>query len=284
MKNDLLEEDEYVCESPTKISQKDIGLVIKLTLTITFVVSFAVLLTAFLTYFNFSRSYSDITQARYIVLGGDLKKSIEYSLNVGVNIDELRNAQALVEGFASKNADIAVLQIVSENKEVLYGKDKATLGAKSLVSMKDSMLIDNSDYRIVKADNIIVLSMPIFNNFSAKVGELRIGYSNQLENKYLDKTRWFLLQHSILSISIVSMLVLILVYFITKKFRKRLADMGYALAHLMDDSHHDPDEITERGNFENSYLVFHEKTQELLLSFDAATRDLDELERNSSDV
>jgi len=283
MNNKTIEDGDYEDEPLTFNNKRDIGLVIKLSLTITFVISFAVFLTAFLTYFNFSKAYSEITQARYAVLGGDLKKSIEYSLNIGVNIDELHNAQVLVNELAKKNSDIDVLRILSANNKILYDKDKSGVAPKQL-EIKNGHLVAGTNYKMIEKDDIIILRMPIYNNFSAQVGELQIGYSNQQTNAYLWGTKWFLLQHSILSISLVSFLVLVSVYFITKKFRFRLVGMGSALRNLMSDSCHDPDEVTEKGNFEDAYLVFHEKTQELLLSFDAAEKDLDKLERNNSDV
>jgi len=284
MKNDIEDEFDYKDESLVANKKRDIGLVVKLSLTITFVVSFAVFLTAFLTYFNFSKAYSDITQARYLVLGGDLKKSIEYSLNIGVNIDELHNTQELVDELARKNSDIDVLRILTVNNKVLYDKDGVTNNLSRSLEVEHGQVVAGSDYRVTENDGIIILRMPIYNNFSAQVGELQIGYSSQQTVAYSWGTRWFLLQHSILSISLVALVILILVYFITRKFRFRLAGMGAALTNLMSDSCHDPDEVTAKGNFEDAYLVFHEKTQELLLSFDAADKDLDKLERNSDDV
>ncbi|MCK4744251.1 MAG: hypothetical protein KAT25_10555 [Sulfuriflexus sp.] len=276
---------DILAESDRRTSRRrDVGLVVKLSLTITFVVSFAVLLTAFLTYFNFNKAYSDITQARHLVLGGNLKKSIEYSLNVGVNIDELRNTQTLIDELAKKNTDIDVLRVLTTNSQILYDKDKTASTTESLLDVGHGQPVAGSDYRIVESNDVIILLIPIYNNFSAQVGLLQIGYSNEKTNAYLWETKLFLLQHSILSISMIAIMVLILVYFITKKFRSRLEDMGSALTNLMKDSHHDPDEIKQRGNFENAYLVFHEKTQELLLSFDAASKDLDKLEKKNIDV
>ena len=284
MVSDVIDECDDEDQSAVSKKKRDIGLVVKLSLTITFVVSFAVFLTAFLTYFNFNKAYSDITQARYLVLGGDLKKSIEYSLNIGVNIDELHNTQSLLDDLARKNSDVDILRILNVNNTVLYDKDKAEKDPEQLLAISDGLPIAGTDYKMAEHDNVIILRMPIHNNFYAQVGELQIGYSNKEAVAYSWGTRWFLLQHSVLSISLVAIIVLVLVYFITRKFRFRLVGMGAALTNLMADSCHDPDEVTEKGNFEDAYLVFHEKTQELLLSFDAADKDLDKLEKDSADV
>jgi len=284
MASDVIGKYDNEDQSEMTSKKRDIGLVVKLSLTITFVVSFAVFLTAFLTYFNFNKAYSDITQARYLVLGGDLKKSIEYSLNIGVNIDELHNTQSLVDELASKNSDVDVLRILNVNNKILYDMDKKAKDSGWLLPDRDGQPVAGTDYIVAVHDDVIILRMPIYNNFSAQVGELQIGYSNQESVAYSWGTRWFLLQHSILSISLIAVIILVLVYFITRKFRFRLVGMGAALTNLMSDSCHDPDEVTEKGNFEDAYLVFHEKTQELLLSFDAADKDLDKLEKDSADV
>lgn len=264
-------------ENNNNASQKDIGLVFKIALTIIFVVGFSVCLTALLTYFNFTKSYSDITQARYLVLAGNLKKSIEFSMNVGVNLDELENAQALLQEVANKNKDISLLRVVNAKQKVIYDKQSEN-EIHSLQDFKQAKLIEGTLNHRLDTEKESFISMPIRNNFGEKVGELRIGYYREKTIAYEEKTAWYLLQYALLSISCIAVLVLIAVYLTTRKFRKRLTTMGTALTNLMHDSSHDPDEITEVGNFEASYLVFHEKAQELFFSFDATSRDLDKLE------
>ena len=264
--------------------RKDIGLVVKLSLTIIFVVIFSVSLTALLTYFNFSKSYSEITQARYLVLAGNLKKSIEYSMNVGVDLDALENAQVLVEEVAGKNQDVSLLRIVSPSGQILFDKDTDLNGQQSVHEFQHAQLLEGTTNRLLQTDTLTIVSMPVQNNFGEQAGEVHIGYSSAHTAAYLQKMAWFLLQYAGLSIFIIALLVLVAVYIMTRQFRKRVTLMGSALTNLLHDSGHDPDEITEVGNFENAYLAFHEKSQELFYSFDAARHDLDKLEKESEHV
>jgi len=265
-----------VHNSAQNSNHKDIGLVAKIALTIVFVVSFSVSLTALLTYFNFTKSYSEITQARYLVLAGNLKKSIEFSMNVGINLDELSNAQALVQEVASKNAYVLLLRIISTNNKIIFAHQASN--KHPLQDFSQATLIEGTLNLLLETDTEIFISLPINNNFGEKAGELRIGYSRESTIAYHQKTAWYLFQYALLSISIIAALVLIAVYFTTRKFRNRLSIMEKALTGLIHDSSHDPDEITDIGNLESSYLAFHEKAQELFFSFDATDQDLDKLE------
>lgn len=278
--NDAAPEPEWQDDAATAAgNQQDIGLVVKIALTIIFVVSFAVSLTALLTYFNFKKSYAEITQARYLVLAGNLQKSLEYSMNVGVNLNELENAQLLLNEVASKNPDVTLLRVVNSNNRILFDKDVTLVGQQSPNDMARAKPIADTHNHLLNTNELFVLDLPLHNNFGEQVGELRIGYARALTTAYLQKTAWFLLQHTGLSISIVALIVLIAVYVMTHTFRKRITAMGIALDKLMLDSSHDPDEISYEGGLEKSYLAFHEKTQELLYSFDATARDLDQLEK-----
>jgi len=263
-------------------NNKDIGLVAKIALTIIFVVSFSVSLTALLTYFNFTKSYSEITQARYLVLAGNLKKSIEFSMNVGVNLDELNNAQTLVNEVAAKNTDILLLRIVNTNNKIIFSNQ--TNNKLPLQDFSQAILIEGTLNQRLETASETFISMPISNNFGEKAGELRIGYSREQTIAYHQKTAWYLFQYALLSISIIAALVLVAVYITTRKFRGRLHVMETALTGLMQDSSHDPDEITDVGNLESSYLAFHEKAQELFFSFDATDQDLDKLESETDNA
>jgi len=263
----------------TDAGHRSVGLVVKISLTIIFVITFSVVTTALLTFFNLSRSYSEINQSRYLVLANNLRNDLQFSINVGISLNELTNAQALVESTARRYEDVRLLRIVDVKQSILFDANEKLIG--SDVSYQDAQRtsLQKEKAMSLQTKALDLLVMDVMDQFGGKAGELHIGYDRNMTDSYLYESARYLLQHAGLSISFVGVLVLIIVYLMTWKFRWRLGRMQLALDGLMHDSSHDPHEVVTEGNLEENYHAFHEKTQELLYSFDATHQKLEQLER-----
>ncbi len=136
----------------------------------------ATLLTAFLIFGKFDRSLSEFEQSRYAFLLDDIQLVFDRDLDMGLDIDQIGNAQELLERRLSGGQGVEALVLFDARGHVL-----ARAGGWSFADVPGAWLARNETsgnrFWTAPAGDTLVTGMGLFNNFGKAVGGVALGYS-----------------------------------------------------------------------------------------------------------
>ncbi len=136
----------------------------------------ATLLTAFLIFGKFDRSLSEFELSRYAFLLEDIQVVFVRDLDMGLGLDQIGNAQALLERHLSTGQGIVALVLFDARGAVL-----ARAGVWQFGSVPGAWVARNESGGnrswTAAADGDLVTGMRLSNNFGKTVGGVALGYS-----------------------------------------------------------------------------------------------------------
>ncbi|MGE5504831.1 MAG: hypothetical protein ACM31L_10445 [Actinomycetota bacterium] len=146
----------------------------------------ATALSAFLIFGKFDRSLSEFEQSRFTFALGNIGAVFVRDLDLGLDLEQIGNAQAVLERQASMNPDIAALALFNARGQVL-----AHVGVKPLGEIPASWLARNeaSGSRLwsVASKDAQIVGLRLSNSFDQTVGGVLLGYSGGLHQELADR-------------------------------------------------------------------------------------------------
>lgn len=208
-----------------------LGISTKITLMAVFVLAFGVGINLYLNYMNFEAGYRKLIKSQFEVVGADLKHTIESGLDLGLDLVEMRNIQSLLENARVSQKDIAFIQIISPDQEILFNTEAAssvdppTLMAWSAASRHSK----ETSWQLV-GDEQIVQGLDLVNGFNQKVGILVIGYPAAIVAGAVNEVREHLVWVFLLVLTGSLCLLAIFVRLITRGLLQSLQRMENSLS------------------------------------------------------
>ncbi len=144
---------------------------LRLAILIALVLLAAVLITARLNYAKFVQVTESLDSSRYSFLAQDLKATLEAGLDLGLPLEQIRNAQEIVERQRARYPEILSIAVFDDDGQVIYNSGRtrpdllARLGDQEVVSA------------VLEGDRIAATSL--VNPFGAVVGGVEIRVSAQ---------------------------------------------------------------------------------------------------------
>lgn len=136
----------------------------------------ATLLTAFLIFGKFDRSLSEFELSRYAFLLEDIQLVFVRDLDMGLGLDQIGNAESLLERHISSGQGVAALALFDARGRVLAGA-----GAWKFAEVPGSWVARNEGGVnrpwTAGTDEVLVAGMRLTNNFGKTVGGVALGYS-----------------------------------------------------------------------------------------------------------
>jgi sensor histidine kinase regulating citrate/malate metabolism len=183
------------------------------------VIAFVLSLISFLNYSNYRKTYLDLNFTRYLVMGKDLRQTIETGLNIGLSASENTNLRPTMKELAKRQNDTRYIAIVND--------------VGGIVIKEGEIPDDNWKTRFTQTENdaywratdaeTFQIGMPFYNNFNIKIGAVIIGYDRVVieaaTSDMLRKLALNLLQSLILSAAVIFAGA----YLLTRKLKRELA-------------------------------------------------------------
>lgn len=180
------------------------------------VVLFALVLNALLSYFNFEKTYSQLVTARYLVLAKDVRQSIEYGLNLGFSLAEMKNLRALVGEVASQNPAIRSVAVLDSRGEVLFSSQGSQVGPHSSVGGWPAAVEPKAQRIATMEEGANTVSVPITNPFGATVGRVVLSYYDSAKAEKMNALLVFLLGNVAMVMVLMVLVVSPGVYLMTR--------------------------------------------------------------------
>lgn len=245
-----------------------------LALSIIIIMSFSLVVISSLNYYNFEKDLDNFVQSRFLVIAKDLKTTVEYGLNLGLGLAELKTIQHIIEVIARNDKDISSLFILDMEGRILFHSDPSkidkVLGDKWMREFAGS----GPEGALFKQNEYYISVMPLINNFDVTVGLLVLSYPQALLEQPKQDMLQFLLHKFVVILAIFSIVAFLVISFFAALFLGTLKYITQALDDLLHGSEaKKPLPENKASEVEVKYWHFHTKTNKLL-------KRIDELEQN----
>lgn len=156
----------------------------KIGLTAVIIASFSLALTTALNYFKFETTLTEQVNSRFVVVGFDLKRTIETGVNLGVALAELKNTQNTIERVKGQDQQILSVEVFEPEGQVLFSTEAERVG----VHIAEHWLrAHRAEIPWNRMDqDAFVLGMPLVNDFGQTIGGLALRYSKSYHEAKLE--------------------------------------------------------------------------------------------------
>jgi sensor histidine kinase regulating citrate/malate metabolism len=205
---------------------------VRLGVPIALIIALSIGLISFLNYFNYQKTYRQLSVSRVLVIGRDLRQAVEAGLNFGMapksNV-QLETALSLAK-YTTDGLDFAL--VTDESGERLAG-------AGSAAPLQDwrARLAGIGKEPFWKGDDADTyqVGLPYRNNFGVTVGAVVLGYNKSAIDQATSAMRFALLIDWLEATALFSLLTLFGVWALTRRIESELAQAKSALAGAPDD-------------------------------------------------
>lgn len=175
-------------------------------------------LISFLNYCSFEKNFNGFVRSRFMVVARDLKHSVEYGLGLGLRLAELKNIQSLIEETMAQDHDISAIRVVDSRGSAVF-QSGCGYGTGVMPAMSHNTLPARKTCREdLGREGYQEIILPVINQFNARSGSLVISYPMALIAAPMHEMRIFLTERFAVVFAGFSLVTLILVSLLTRKF------------------------------------------------------------------
>lgn len=190
-------------------------------------------LISFLNYCNFEKDLHSFVRSRFLVVAQDLKASVEYGLNLGLGLKELKNVQQLIEESSQRDPDIGSLMVVDGSGTILFHSDQQQVGSTTPAAWLNNELLQRQGPALHRSSGPEQQTiLPIVNHFNIMVGALVLSYPSKVIEEPKAEMRAFLLRRFLLIFAIFSLANLLLLYPLTSSLLAGVNELAEDLEKL----------------------------------------------------
>lgn len=205
---------------------------LRLGVPIALVVWLSVGLIVFLNYYNYYRSFHQLTLARYLVLGKDLRQTIEVGLSVGLAPRENAQLDPVLKSALTQLPSIRFIAVVDEAGRIQRSVGEPPDGTSPWGPPRN--LPEGEDHWQTSDSSSYQVGLPYRNSFDRPVGALLVGYDRGVIDAATAKTRFLLLRDAGLVMALVMVLILAGVWALTRHLERGLEAASQTVACALD--------------------------------------------------
>ncbi len=200
---------------------------------ITTIMACCLALISFLNYCNFEKDLHSFVRSRFMVVGQDLKNTVEYGLNLGLGLQELKNIQQLIVDTKERDTDIADLMVLDQQGTILFHSNPGQVGQQAEADWLQHSL-PHRDGPALHTSNPAGQQtvLPIVNQFNIMVGSLVLSYPSAVINQPKAAMRAFLLRRFVIIFTMFSLLTMFLVFTLTNRLLAGVNELADDLEQL----------------------------------------------------
>jgi len=239
----------------------------KTSLTIFVILGFAISVTAFLNYYKYQSTLRELVQSRFVVVGLDLKNSVEGSVSLGIPLSQTENIQELLNRVKSSDEQILsaeVFGIAGENGVRLFGTDAAKIGEAVPADWVRGAEREDADRWQFDEDTAFGVGFAIINNFNKPVGGIALRYSRAYQQSKVEAMYKTLGRAALIVFAVASVLAFIGVYVFFRPISTTFSRMTASLNSLVSDEKPTLTADNAATAEEKHYVEFQDKTNKVL--------------------
>jgi len=190
-------------------------------------------LISFLNYCNFEKDLYNFVRSRFLVVARDLKNTVEYGLNLGLGLSELKNIQQLMVETRERDSDIADLMVLDQQGTILFHSDPTRVGKQTEAGWLQQGLLDRNTPALHTGNQVVQQTiLPLVNQFNIMVGSLILSYPNSVIKQPKEAMLAFLVRRFVVIFSIFSLLTMLLVFTLSNRLLAGINELADELEQL----------------------------------------------------
>ncbi|MES2072177.1 MAG: hypothetical protein V4488_17610 [Pseudomonadota bacterium] len=225
---------------------------LKITLPIALISALAIGLTAFLNLGKFERSLTELESSRLQFVLGDLKSNLETGLDLGLALNSLENAQAVIEAERRQDAGILSISVYDDSGMQVFHSGEKMAGAAPPASWKRAAQAGRS-WHLIEADALVV-GVPLASNIKTDAGGITMRYSRSVHHAALAALGRQLLLASLIAIAVTAVLVFAGINLLIAKTNRRLAHIAQTLERSLTEPAPLPDSLADDDTLLNQVI------------------------------
>lgn len=169
-----------------------VSLIARTSAVISLVVIFAIGLVTFLNYLKFERTLTTLLQSRLELMIRDLRADIEWSLNLGLALNELRNFQPLVERLTESDRHLLAVDVFGTDGLSVFHSDRQQVGQPAPPGYGTILRQDEARLWWSREDDALIAGTVLINNLGQVTGGATLRYSSAGIDATLERTATYL--------------------------------------------------------------------------------------------
>ena len=153
------------------------GLTLKVTATLVAVLAATMALTMTLGVNKFETALSSVVESRYQFLGDDRTRTVDASLDLGLEIRDLNSLQSLLDDVRARDSAILAAEIYDEDGSVVFSSDRTNVGQPLPQEWIAADPEDDQGTWRVTGDRSAVIGVALIDNIGSRRGGLLIEYA-----------------------------------------------------------------------------------------------------------
>ena len=228
---------------------------------------FAVGMSAFLNYFKYKSTISGIVKSRVLLVGRGIENSVQASLQVGMQFNEIGTLPQLLQREQASDRLIRGIDMFDASGLIVYSSDRARVGQKVPEGWVRTAERSKQTEWSTEATDDYVAGISVKNAFDLTVGFLALRYSREEVDRAAVTAGREILAASLTAFAGVAVLAPLALIVVIRRFERDLRTLEAAAGHLEDKT----EDKTLRGS------AFDSAIGSLRTSLDDANKSLDDL-------
>ncbi|HCB13958.1 MAG TPA: hypothetical protein DEP36_10385 [Gammaproteobacteria bacterium] len=212
---------------------------VKITATITVLIAFVLGLAVLMNYAKFERTFNGLMQSRLAFLVQDLRDTLEFGLDLGLDPAAMANTAAILTREAAHDPHILSISVFNEQGHILYQYQSKLLDPHPVTPLTPAWLetvlqTASKTPQHISDPETLMVGIPLINNFGRTVGGLILRYDRSFHDQELQQTLFNLIRAALLILIAASLVALLSVWLLFRSTRRELRQVRIALEDFLE--------------------------------------------------
>jgi len=154
------------------------GLTGRIIITVVAVLLCAVGLTSLLGYNKYKLALANIVEGRFRFVLGDIKNTLDVSVNLGVALADLRNLQELLDREKTADDQIQLIEVFDADGTVVFSTDRSNVGQVLPEDWVQLAFLTTTEAWKLHEEDGHVIGLTLISSFGAPLGGVIVSYSH----------------------------------------------------------------------------------------------------------
>jgi len=205
----------------------------KVSLALVSILLCTLLLTGFFAYYKFESVYSSLVQSRYSFVVFTIKKRVEDSLNLGLPLHQIRQAQEILEREKLRDPQILSIEVYDSQGEVLFDTDRGAIGSMVPAPQVDALHGGTAVAFGASDEDALIVGLPLSNTLGKVEGGVVLRYPIAYIEHGIGGLLFQLAEKIALQLGIFSVIAVAGLYFLFGRVGHKLGAMQRTLGEVI---------------------------------------------------
>lgn len=201
---------------------------------------FAVGMAAFLNYFKYKSTIGGIAKSRVLVIGRGIENTVQASLQLGMQFNELSQMNQMLARERSSDRMIRGIDVFDSNAQVLYSSDRSRVGQRVPDAwMAAAERSKTTEWSSEAADDYVA-GISVRNAFDLPVGFLAMRYARDEVDRAAAAALREILASALTAFAAIAVIAPLALIVVIRRFETDMMALEAAAGHLEDRSESAP--------------------------------------------